>query len=136
MLCRPVLKVSYVILFSDDAVDTILGCPTCSSSQQRLSIVSAARRDLSTLTDNLLQTRQWRSMHYMPILKTHGVTYREDGIPPFLSKDAYWQAWIEYQGMLVTKLNALTYSMCSMASIKTIMLRMFAASHGRRRRRS
>jgi len=45
----------------------------------------------------------------MPELKAHGRVFRENGIPPFLSQEAYQLAWNDYQDMLVVKLNQLTF---------------------------
>ena len=67
--------------------------------------------ELINLANTCLQTRQARNIHSVPELKTHGKVFRENGIPPFLSLEAYRLAWRDYQGMLVEKLNRLTFGM-------------------------
>lgn len=56
-----------------------------------------------------LQITQQRSLHELPQLKAHGHVFREKGIPPFLSPEAYTLAWFDYQSMLIEKLNQLTF---------------------------
>ncbi len=43
------------------------------------------------------------------MLKAHGAYFRENGIPGFLTPDGYDFCWLQYQGMLVEKLNQLTF---------------------------
>jgi hypothetical protein len=63
------------------------------------------------LTDACLQIGQRRSLHELPQLKAHGLEFRENGIPSFLSLEAYTLAWFDYQSMLIEKLNQLTFGM-------------------------
>jgi superoxide dismutase len=56
-----------------------------------------------------LQITQQRALHELPQLKAHGHVFREKGIPPFLSAEAYTLAWFDYQSMLIEKLNQLTF---------------------------
>ncbi|KAL4928283.1 mitochondrial 37S ribosomal protein mS42 [Aspergillus undulatus] len=50
---------------------------------------------------------QTRSVHHVPGL-LHGQYYSENGIPEFLSPEAYDFSWTQYQRFLVDKLNLLT----------------------------
>lgn len=71
------------------------------------------------LTDACLQIGQRRSLHELPQLKAHGLEFRENGIPPFLSLEAYTLAWFDYQSMLIEKLNQLTFGMILNFGCKT-----------------
>ncbi|KAJ6079301.1 hypothetical protein N7467_009054 [Penicillium canescens] len=50
---------------------------------------------------------QIRGLHRLPQLQ-HDATYKENGIPEFLSPEAFDFSWTQYQSLLVDKLNLLT----------------------------
>lgn len=50
---------------------------------------------------------QTRALHRIPQLQ-HDALYKKNGIPEFLSTDAFEFAWTQYQTLLVDKLNLLT----------------------------
>ncbi|CAG8141357.1 unnamed protein product [Penicillium salamii] len=50
---------------------------------------------------------QTRSLHRIPQLQ-HDAFYKENGVPEFLSPEAFDFAWTQYQTVLVDKLNLLT----------------------------
>jgi hypothetical protein len=121
MAYRPVPKPSYVINPHDAQ---ILGCFdlvcwVCRSVARQFFVAPLNESSLTSLTP-CLQTRQARNIHSVPELKTHGKVFRENGIPPFLSLEAYRLAWRDYQGMLVEKLNRLTFGMAPLKLTYTI----------------
>lgn len=56
---------------------------------------------------NPSQGARYRSLHSMPQLR-HGLEFKENGIPGFMSPDVFKLSWHDYQGFLINKLNLLT----------------------------
>lgn len=50
---------------------------------------------------------QTRALHRIPQLQ-HDAYYKENGIPEFMSPEAFDFSWTQYQTLLVDKLNLLT----------------------------
>ncbi|KAH0551685.1 hypothetical protein GP486_007097 [Trichoglossum hirsutum] len=65
---------------------------------------------------------QTRQLHHVPPL-THGESFKRDGIPGVLSAEGYEIAWLQYQRLMVDKLNLLTAGTPDEnASTKTLLL--------------
>ncbi|KAL3477964.1 manganese and iron superoxide dismutase [Aspergillus californicus] len=76
----------------------------------RLFRPQASLRAVSSLYQkpvSALPRFQSRGLHRVPNL-TYNTQYMDNGIPEFLSPEAYDFAWTQYQSLLVNKLNLLT----------------------------
>ncbi|KAJ5602121.1 Manganese/iron superoxide dismutase [Penicillium lagena] len=62
---------------------------------------------LSQTPSSALPRFQSRSIHRLPQLQ-HDAYYKENGVPEFMSPDAFDFAWTQYQTFLIQKLNGLT----------------------------
>lgn len=86
--------------------DILSGPIACSAETDRVVLPS------QTPTSALRS--QTRALHRIPQLQ-HDAYYKENGVPEFMSPEAFDFSWTQYQTLLVDKLNLLTQGQTRLA---------------------
>lgn len=83
-------------------------------------------------TPTSLLRSQTRGLHRIPQLQ-HDATYKENGVPEFMSPEAFDFSWTQYQTLLVDKLNLLTQGEPASDSRGYLMISSNAAQYKTKR---